>query len=184
MSKVIHTGIFGSDAKIAIEDACDTSSQLRTYAFDIDEYDEIIYNADATYLNDISSAVFEKSLIRRLKWYRHSIEDYNNSSHMSAIKKKLFSEKLPKIDCIIDILEKKKTPEQMNEAYPTLYPKYGPFGRLDPMKAEAIRLLNDKMSSICVKCSEEIANFTNRAFVRRDIELKSIREQIEKLRKN
>ena len=136
----IHTGIFGEEAYTVIVDACDTASQVKIFGFSIDEYNEVVYNIDT-----LSAAEFMKAFIRRMKWFRKFEANYMTTSYVSSSAKERYADCLKKIDCIIDLLEKEKSPDQMLKKHGELYTKLGPCAKVDPIRAETIKLLRDEM---------------------------------------
>ncbi len=173
----IHTGIFGEEAFNVIVDACDTASQIKIFGFSIDEYNEVVYYV----YNTLSAAEFMKALIRRMKWFRRFEANYMTTSYVKSSAKERYAERLKKIDCIIDLLEKEKSPDQMLKKHGELYTKFGPCAKVDPIKAETIKLLRDEMSRICVKYSKDVAEYTNAAYAKRDAEVAEIQRRINAL---
>ncbi len=178
MSKT-HTGIFSEDAKEIIIQACIGSSQIPKSGFSVDEYNEVVYD------NPIVSTTTEfiKALVRRMKWCRKSTFDYMNAEYATPKRKELYAEELKKMDCIIDLLEKKKPMEEMQNKYGDLYTKFGPCSKTDPIIAEALIVLNERRDKVVKDANDAFTAFVDKLYQDRDIELSKIDDEINAIKK-
>ena len=180
-NKEIGLGVYSNEALNVCSEAVSGSLRLAPGFIAADSDGEVKFiltsSADDTTLADI-----KKKIIRRIKFFSNECSLYAAAHSHAAVLKKNYEDRSKTSLCIYKIL-KNVSEDKLNEEFGEEFVKKIRGVRLDPITAEAIRVLQNKIEHTASKASAEIARIQNEIIRKRDEEMNAIRAQIEELKK-